>query len=109
MARTGHTSFSLTGHGDVYTFRVRIKPTRENPGRWGVYGNMKIYVLAGIAEEIYLLRDVDRQEAVRAANQRVRETGSKDVSILKDEIAKRAMTIIDREYLEAQREARKRA
>ena len=75
----------------------------------GVYGNMKIYVLAGIAEEIYLLRDVDRQEAVRAANQRVRETGSKDVSILKDEIAKRAMTIIDREYLEAQREARKHA
>ena len=75
----------------------------------GAYGNMKIYVLDGIAEEIYLLRDIDRKEAVKVANQRVRETGRADVSILKEEIVKRALTIIDREYLEAQREARKHA
>lgn len=73
----------------------------------GVYGNMKIFIMSGIAEEIYLLRDVDRQEAVRAANQKVRETGCKDMSILKEEIAKRALTIIDREYVEAQQEARR--
>lgn len=74
----------------------------------GAYGNMKIFIMSGIAEEIYLLRDVDRQEAVRAANQKARETGCKDMSILKEEIAKRALTIIDREYVEAQQEARRK-
>jgi hypothetical protein len=68
----------------------------------GAYGNMKIFIMSGIAEEIYLLRDVDRQEAVRAANQRAQETGCRDTSILKEEIVKRALTIIDREYVEAQ-------
>lgn len=73
------------------------------------YGNMKIYAMGGIGGDIYLLRDVDRTEAIKAAIQRMQETGRRDVSILKEEIVKRALTIIDREYLEAQREARKHA
>ena len=107
-ANWAYQFFSNGTWGCVY-LQSTDKTDKGESWAMGVYGNMKIYVLAGIAEEIYLLRDVDRQEAVRAANQRVHETGSKDVSILKDEIAKRAMTIIDREYLEAQREARKHA
>lgn len=74
----------------------------------GAYGNMKIFIMSGIAEEIYLLRDVDRQEAVRAANQRAQETGCRDMSILKEEIVKRALTIIDREYVEAQQGVRQK-
>ena len=72
----------------------------------GAYGNAKIYVMSGAAEEIYLLTEKGIGKAYREARLRIKE--KKDaVRILKEEVSKTAIRIIDKEYLQAQHEALK--
>lgn len=96
-------------YGDHYaTIDLHSEDLDAHGELWatGSYGNAKIYVLNGSADEIYLLTEKGLGKAYREARLRIKEKQD-SVRILKEEVSKTALRIIDREYLEAQREARK--
>lgn len=96
-------------YGDRYaTIDLHSEQLDAHGKLWamGAYGNAKVYVLNGSAEEIYLLTEKALGKAYNEARMRIKEKQD-SVRILKEEVSKAALRIIDREYLEAQREARK--
>ena len=91
-----------------FTINLHSKDTDAHGELWalGAYGNMKIYALNGSAEEIYLLTERDLGKAYNMARFRIKEKQD-SVKILREEIGKIALRVIDKEYLAAQQEARR--
>lgn len=86
-------------------------------GSWrdGAYGNMKIETQRWGSSSIYMMDEKGAKDAEAAALKRINRVGSmengkadwnQNYTILEDELSKRALRIIDKEYLDAQDKAR---